>query len=289
MKQTVAHQVKLLELLSKRLMKKNLLGETRSVQKGAGLEFNQLRDYQMGDDVRAIDWNSSARMNKLLVKEFTDEQYKNIIIALDCSASLWYGSSSTLKSEIAAQLASLISYAALLHKDAVGLMLFSDSVHRYIPPSRGKKHIYFLLDLIFSAQRHEGQTNLNALFDYLLAAGKKNSMVILISDCIDDRDYEHSLKMIDRCYDFMVMRTLDPLEKELPNLGLLPLKDPETGQEVLIDTRSKKMHKELKERCRAQNTLFAQHRIDLLDVSFGHPPVEQLLTFFKQRALGRRL
>ena len=151
----VSEKIKHITLFTKRLMRVNLLGHSRSLVKGSGLEFDQLRDYQIGDDVRAIDWNSSARMNKLLVKQFNDERHRTLIVALDISASSFYGSHDVLKQTILSQIAALIGYAGFLGKDEVGLILFSDRVECYIPLRKGKAHIQLILEKIFSLQKKE--------------------------------------------------------------------------------------------------------------------------------------
>lgn len=283
----VAHKIKQIEIHTKRLMKVNLLGQTRSRVKGSGLEFDQLRDYEIGDDVRAIDWNSSARNNKLLIKQFNDERQRTIIIALDISHSCFYGSDSYLKEDILAQCAAIMSYAAMMQKDEVGLILFNDKVNLYIPPAKGKAHVQLILDKIFSAQAQPGHTNLAVTLEFLASLRKKNALVFLISDFISV-DFEPKLSIAARMYDLMAIRIIDNLEKQFPISGLLRMYDNETQDMHIIDLRSKKkndVNGYLTDRIEEQNKLFKKYRVDLLDVSFHQEPIDQLITFFKTRAL----
>lgn len=283
----VAHKIKQIEFHTKRLMQVNLLGQARSRVKGSGLEFDQLRDYEMGDDVRAIDWNSSARNNKLLIKQFNDERQRTIIIALDISHSCFYGSDTQLKEDILAQFAAIISYAAMVNKDEVGLLLFNQKVHLYIPPAKGRAHVQLILEKIFSAEPQSGQTNFDVALEYLASLRKKNAMVFLISDFIT-QDFEKKLAIAARMYDIVAIRMLDEFEKQFPVSGLIRVHDNETNQTHILDVRNKKnnnlttiLHQRLEE----QNKILSRYRIDLLEVSNNGQPIDQLISFFKTRAL----
>lgn len=278
----VSEKIKHIELLTKRLMHVNLLGHARSVVKGSGLEFDQLRDYQIGDDVRALDWNSSARMNKLLVKQFNDERHRTVIIALDVSASCFYGSDATLKHDILAQIAAIISYAGYLGKDEVGLVLFSDVIECYIPPRKGRAHIQLILEKIFSTQKKETTTNLNSVLDHILQLRKKNAMVFLISDFIAD-GFEKKLSICAQVCDVIAIRMLDMYEHALPPVGLLTVQDSETKQMQVIDSRSQDSTDVLKERIVTQTKLFNTHRVKVLDIVGREHLLDHLIHFFKIR------
>ena len=283
----VAHKIKQIEFHTKRLMQVNLLGQARSRVKGSGLEFDQLRDYQMGDDVRAIDWNSSARNNKLLIKQFNDERQRTVIIALDISHSCFYGSDVQLKEDLLAQFAAIISYAAMVNKDEVGLLLFNQKVHLYIPPAKGRAHVQLILEKIFSAEPQSGETNLEVALDYLASLRKKNAMVFLISDFITCT-FEPKLAIAARMYDIVAISMLDELEKRFPVSGLIRVHDNETNKTHLLDMRSKKnndLNALLHARLEDQQKIFNRYRIDLLEVSNNGQPIDQLISFFKTRAL----
>ena len=279
---SVSEKIKHIELLTKRLMHINLLGNARSVVKGSGLDFDQLRDYQMGDDVRSLDWNSSARMNKLLVKQFNDERHRTLIIALDISASCFYGSQTALKKDVLAQIAAIISYAGYIAKDEVGIVFFSDTVEEYIPPRKGRAHIQRILEKIFSMQKKETTTNLTAALDHIIALRKKNAMVFLISDFITDT-VEQKLSLCAHVSDVVAIRVLDTYEHGLPSLGLITVRDSETQQMHVIDSRSGDLADILKERLVRQTKFFTSNRVAVLDINGHEQVVEQLIHFFKIR------
>lgn len=283
----VAHKIKQIEMHTKRLMQVNLLGSARSRVKGTGLDFDQLRDYHLGDDVRAIDWKSSARNNKLLIKQFNDEKQRRIIIALDISQSCFYGSDNHLKEDILSECAALISYAAMMHKDEIGLLLFSDTVKMYIRPAKGKSHAQLILEKIFSAQATSGQTNLGAMLDYIAGLRKKNAFVFIMSDFIST-DFEHKLMVAARIYDIIAIRMIDEFEKNLPVTGLMRMYDGETQQMHILDLRARKgntFNDYLAHRLDEQHTLFKKCRVDLLDIHCQSSPLDQLVSFFNIRAL----
>lgn len=283
----VAHKIKQIEIHTKRLMQVNLLGQSRSRIKGSGLDFEQLRDYHMGDDVRAIDWNSSARNNKLLIKQFNDERQRTIIIALDISQSCFYGSDAFFKEDLLAECAALISYAAMMQKDEIGLILFSDTVHLYIRPAKGKSHAQLILEKIFSVHAQAGETNISVTLDYLLALRKKNAFVFLISDFISS-DFDQKLPLAARLYDLIAIRCIDNFEKNLPSAGFLRMVDSETQQMHTLDVRKKRsgaLNDHLHERIESQNNLFKKCRVDLLDVQANNAAIDQLISFFKTRAI----
>lgn len=280
----VAQNIKQIELYTKRLMHLNLLGHSRSLVKGSGLEFDQLRDYQMGDDVRAIDWNSSARMNKLLIKQFTDERHRTIIIALDLSASVFYGSDNQLKHDVLAHIAGIISFVGQLGKDEVGLVLFAYQVEEYIPPAKGKKHVHGILEKIFSAHKKQTQTNVRAALDYIAQLRKKNAMVFVISDFIDEQ-FEQSLAVLARLCDVIAVRAVDSFEYRLPFGALLTVQDTETKTFHIIDTRSAKndLNQYLRHRLQEQKVMFGNYGVGLLDIQPQTPIIEALIHFFKLR------
>lgn len=288
MMKQVGTKIAQVELHTKRLMRANLFGHARSKVKGGSLEFDQLRDYQMGDDVRALDWNSSARMNKLLVKQFHDERHRTIIVALDVSESLFYGSEH-LKYDVLAQISAIIGYAAFLGKDEVGLLLFSDHVETYIPTRKGRAHVQIILEKIFATQpvatqQRSAQTRVSVALDYIAQLRKKNAMVFLVSDFIDDT-FEKSLSALAPVCDIIAVRLLDAFEHNFPVAGLISVRDIETGSEHIIDTRKSgvRFGNMLQERINEQAKIFARNRVDLLDIKNNAQLVDQLIHFFRLR------
>ncbi len=277
----VQQQIRQIQLYSKRLIHANLFGHSRSSQKGSSLEFDQLRDYQQGDDVRAIDWNSSARMNKLLLKQFYDERQRTILIALDISASAFYGSDTTLKVTIARQIAALLAYAAFLAKDEVGLFLFSDTKEWYIPPRKGRAQVSAVLEKIFSFEPRRAQTNFKTILEQLASLRKKNAMLFVISDFIDE-NFESSLSNVAYQYDTIAIKIIDAAETALPFSGFITVQDPETAKEYILKA-SAALETILNARIDAQNKEFARHRIDCLHVTMRQPLIDQLIHFFHAR------
>lgn len=275
-----SQKIKEIQLYTKRLMRINLLGHARSLVKGSGLDFDQLRDYQMGDDVRSLDWNSSARMNKLLVKQFNDERFRTIYIALDVSASTWYGSDAVLKQTILSQIAALISYAGFLGKDEVGLLVFSDTIETYIPARKGKAHIQAILERVFSAKIANAKTSLTVALDHIIKLRKKNAMVFLISDFIDN-GFEQKLSTCAQMCDVIAVRMLDNLERDFSIKGLITVKDSESGKLHVLKGASAssflKMHAEY------QKKILLKHQVEVLDIRPHAPLLEQLIHFFKIR------
>lgn len=277
-----------IQLYAKKLATIRFFGNSRSHVKGSGLEFDQLQDYQIGDDVRAIDWNSSARMNKLLIKNFYDEKQHTLIIALDISNSLAYGSNRFLKQEVAATVAALIAYAGQITKDQVGLILFSDTVDLYIPPLKGRAHAQIIIEKIFSIPYKKAQTNISALLEFTASLRKKNAMLFILSDFIDVH-FEQKLSLVSGAYDTIAIRVLDDYEHTFRVNALITMRDMETDQEHIIDLRTKKKNAEfLQARIAAQNTLFLKHGVDLLSIHAKQEVVDQLVQFFKTRSLYSR-
>jgi len=267
-------------------MQSQLTGDYLSAFKGTGLDFDQLRDYEMGDDVRFIDWNSSAKANKLVVKQFIEERDRTIILAIDVSASTNFASTEELRNETIAHLATALTFIANINKDKVGVMFFSDHVEKWIPPSRGKTHYHTILQALFTIKVQKKKTSINQALHFLLSLKKRNAILFMLSDWIDDfEDYSKLLKIARFKYDFIGVRLLDEREEKLPAFGLLPIYDPETGETITIDTRSKK--KEINEFLQSyrheQKKNFEKHKIELLDLEVGKPFINPLIKFFHKR------
>lgn len=278
----VPQQIRAIQLYTKRLMQANLFGHSRSTKKGDGLEFDQIREYQLGDDVRSIDWNSSARMNKLLVKQFYDDRQRSLIIALDISASCFFGSDSHLKITRARQAAALLSYAAFLSKDQVGLFLFTDTQEWYIPPRAGRAHIQEVLEKIFLFEPVQKQTCLSAVLEKITQLRRKNMMFFIISDFID-RDFEKQLSSVAMRYDTIAVSVADQREHLFQIPGLITVQDSETGQEYIIKT-GQDLSQVLQKRIQDQQQLFMKNRIDVLTLNAQKPIIDQLIHFFQLRA-----
>lgn len=279
-------KIKKLKVYTKRIMQSNLCGDYLSAFKGSGLEFDQLRDYQHGDDVRFIDWNSSAKMHKIMIKRYIQERDRTVIVVLDISGSGNYGSGEELRTETAVQLAATLSFIAHLNKDKIGILMFTDQVEQWISPSRGNAHISSILETLHTHKPQHQGTSIEAALRFLVGLKKRNAVVFFISDWIDDMERYTSLLRVAGCqYDFIGVRLQDPCEIHMPDIGLLDVLDPETQNIVTVDTRGEqnKANKFLAYYYQQQKYLFNKNRIDLLNIPLGTPIMFSLVQFFTQR------
>jgi uncharacterized protein (DUF58 family) len=288
--QATRKRIKKLEILTKRIMKSALAGDYLSAFKGSGLEFHQIREYQVGDDVRSIDWNSSAKMNKIMVKQFVEERERTVILAIDISGSTAYSSQRLLCSETIADIAGTLAFVTRYGKDNVGALFFSDVVEHWIAPRKGNVHFGKLIEQIFSIKPSSPSTSLTAALKFLIQLKKKNAVVFLLSDFIDQsEEYQRLLKVVACQYDLIALRVLDHCEMQLPDIGLLEVVDSETGTHAILDTRGRKrtdhhnLNYFLGERAYQQRKIFEKYSIDLLDLDANTPFINPLIKFFQQR------
>ncbi len=217
-------------------------GQYESAFKGQGLEFTEVREYQPGDDVRAIDWNVSARFGHPYIKVFHEERELTVMLLLDLSGSQSFGTKQKFKRELLAEVAGMLAFLAIRTNDKVGAILFSSKVEKYIPPKKGAAHVWTLIKEIFTYEPSDLGTDIKGALDYLNRVLKRHAIVFLISDCMD-KDFERPFGIASRKHDLTVIRTSDPSELSLPNVGLVYLHDPETDQVALFNTRSKALRK----------------------------------------------
>jgi uncharacterized protein (DUF58 family) len=283
----VRNKIKKIKIQTTRIMQSNLSGDYLSAFKGTGLEFDQLREYQMGDDVRFIDWNSSAKMNKIMIKQFIEERDRTVILAIDLSASAEFSSQKELRKDIITQISGALALIADHSKDKIGALFFTDRVEKWIPPSRGSLHVGKILETIFSLQPIGKKTDLTTALRFLVSLKKRNAVVFMLSDWIDNQgSYEKLLKVASCEYDFVGIRLLDTCEKMFPDIGLLDIYDSETGTHVTIDSRKlakSTLQPFLHARMIEQKRLFDTYKIDLLDLTIGQAWVNPLIHFFHLR------
>ncbi len=283
----VAKKIREIEIVTRRLFNGSLIGDQRSAIKGSGFEFDQIREYQIGDDVRTIDWKSSARMDTLLVKEYIQERDRVVIIVVDVSASTLFSSGDILKSLIMAELASVLALVADYSRDAVSLLLFSDDIELSIPPGRGIQHVRMIMEKLFTFQSCKQKTNIAVVFDRLLAHARSDSLVLLVSDFIDDSiNNSKKLSVVAQKYDLIAIRCLDRNERALPAVGFVSVQDSETGQEAVLDLRFSGAYKAslfLQNHAQEQAQLFKKNGVELLDIAIEKPFIGELVRFFKQR------
>jgi uncharacterized protein (DUF58 family) len=284
-------KIRKIEIVTERLVRDRMAGQYHSVFKGAGIAFSEVRQYMPGDDIRLIDWNVSARMNDAYVKLFVEEREMTVLLLVDMSASGRFGSTHQEKRELAAEIAAVLAFSAIKNNDRVGLIIFTDQVERFVPPKKGKKHVLRVISEILSYQPKSRGTDLAVGLDFMGHVAHHRSVAFLVSDFLSPQEgYEHALRIASRKHDLIPVVVSDPLEKDLPKVGLVDLYDPETGELVVFDSSGPEA-RAFAESARAQETkreaLFRRLSIDPIEVSADRPYLPDLTTFFEARA--RRL
>jgi uncharacterized protein (DUF58 family) len=282
----VIRQIRRLQLKARRAVEDLLGGEYHSVFKGTGIAFEDVREYQPGDDIRTIDWNVTARMGHPFIKRFVEERELTVVLVVDCSASQQFGTRFQQKREVAAELAAVIAFSAISNNDKVGLLQLTDRVEKFVPPGKGIRHVLRLIrDILFFQPQRRG-TCLREALDYLNRVLHRRTIVFLLSDFLD-RDFEQSLKRTGRRHDLIAVRISDPREEELPAVGLLELEDAETGERVLLDTGSRAVRtayaEAAQQRREALRQLTRSGGIDLVEVATDGTHLDALIRFFKLR------
>lgn len=288
--ENVYNKVKGIQIFTKRLMKSSLLGDYLSAFKGSGLEFDQLREYLLGDDIRFIDWNCSAKMNKIMVKQLVEERDRTVILAIDLSSSSLFSSQEDLRKDMIAQVAASLAFVASENKDRVGVLFFTDKVEKWIAPANGRAHFGKIIESLYSIKPEKNETSIKEALRFLVGLKKRNAIIFMLSDFIDDvGNYSNFLKIVSCEYDFIGIRFIDECEKNLPSIGFLDICDIESGKKLTIDTNLKKnnsdlfLNKLLQDRLFEQRRTFEKYRIDFLDLIVGKSFVNSMINFFKQR------
>ena len=261
-------------------------GQYESAFKGQGIEFSEVREYQLGDDIRNIDWNVSARFGHPFVKIFHEERELTVILILDLSGSNLFGSRVKFKRDLLAEVAGMLSFLAIRTNDKVGAILFSSDVEKYIPPKKGAPHVWRLIKEILTFEPKDLRTSIGSAFDYLNQVVKRHSIVFLLSDCMD-RGFDRALRLTAKKHDLTVIRLTDPAEEELPDAGFMTLRDPESGEVVIINSSDRR----IREKWRYERTtqrenlrdLILRSGADLVELSTNGPVIEPLTRLFDQR------
>jgi uncharacterized protein (DUF58 family) len=283
----VIRRVRRLEIRTRRLVEESLAGSYHSVFRGRGMEFAEVREYVPGDDVRTIDWNVSARMGHPFVKKFTEERELSVMLLVDASGSGKFGTDRTTKLALAAEISALLAFSAIRNNDRVGLLLFTDRVERFLPPRKGREHGLRVLRELVTPNVVGRGTRIGLALEYLQRVVRKRAVVFLVSD-FQDEGYERVLRGIGRKHDVVAISVADPREAMLPDVGLLHVEDPETGEVGLIDSGSAAVRRAYADaERRARETRRATLRragIELLELSTGEPYEAPLVRFFHERA-----
>jgi len=279
-------KIRRIEITTRNLVSELFSGEYHSLFKGQGLEFSEVREYQVGDSFRQIDWNVSARMGFPYIKKFEETRELNVLFLVDASASTLFGTRSMLKSEYITEVTAVLSFSALSNNDKVGLLLFTDEVEKYIPPRKGRKTALRILRDILYFQPQHTRTNIRQAVEYLYRLTSKRSIVFVISDFADE-GWESALGILARKHDVVGMRIVDPAEMELPDAGLLYVRDPETNETLAVDSGSPAVRRRYAELAAAREQALAKTfqrlRMDMITLRTDQSYTKELLQFFKLR------
>ena len=279
-------KVRKIEIKTRRLSDNIFGGEYQSTFKGRGMTFSEVRQYQYGDDVRAIDWNVTARYNEPFIKVFEEERELTMMLVVDVSGSESFGTKTQFKREILTEIAATLAFSALQNNDKVGLVLFSDNVELFIPPKKGKSHILRIIRELLEFQPKSSKTDIATTFEYLSGVLKKKAIVFVLSDFMDE-GYEKTLRIVAKKHDLTGIRVFDPIEVVLPNLGIVPMQDAETKIVRWINTFSKSTRKiyadAYREKVKKYEELFSKNGAGHLSCSVEESYVKKLLGYFKTR------
>ena len=280
-------KVKHIEIRTSRLVNAAMGGEYHSVFKGQGMEFDEVRAYQYGDDMRSIDWNVSARQGHLYVKRYVEERELTVMLMVDLSGSKDFGTVRRMKNELAAEVAALLAFSAIQNNDRVGALIFTDVVEMYIPPKKGRKHVLRVVRELLAYEPLHRKTSIETAVKYLNNVLTKKSVVFLISDFFD-QGYEKSLRVANQRHDLVALPIRDPRETDLPNVGIIQMLDPESGETFWVDTSLRQVRdryrKMATDSIEARNRIFRRNRIEFVDISTHQPYDVPLVKFFRERA-----
>ena len=281
-------KVRKIEIKTRGLSQNIFAGEYHSAFKGRGMTFSEVRAYQYGDDIRDIDWNVTARQNKPYVKVYEEERELTVMLLIDVSGSGGFGACGELKKEKMAEIAATLAFSSIQNNDKVGVVFFSDKVEKFIPPKKGKKHILLIIREIINFQPENKGTNIDVALQFMTNAIKKRCSAFLISDFIDDHDYFKSMSIANRKHDLASIQVYDRRDAEMPNVGLVRVRDMETGFDRWLDTSSSSVRKAYAkswyERQQKLNSITARSGVDLASVTTDEDFVKALLGLFRRRS-----
>ncbi|MDR3049667.1 MAG: DUF58 domain-containing protein [Elusimicrobiota bacterium] len=287
-KEILKKQIKRLEIRSNKLVNEVFAGQYQSVFRGQGIEFAEVREYQIGDDFRNIDRNVSARYGKPYIKLFSEERELTVIFLIDISSSQYFGSSDRLKSEISAEVAAILAFSALKNNDRAGMLSFTDRVEKIIPPKKGKNNILRIINEILSANPTGTKTSISTALKALNEIWRRRAVIFLISD-FQDGGYEKDLAITARKHDLVCIKIDDDREKEIPSVGLIEMLDPESDELILIDSAhaAADFKKESAEFDENTERTFKRIKADYMNLNTRQSYVQPLIKFFKEREMRR--
>ncbi|MBN2030341.1 DUF58 domain-containing protein [bacterium] len=283
----ILKKVKRIEITTRGMVNDVFSGEYHSVFKGRGMEFSEVREYQIGDDIRTIDWNVTARYGHPYVKVFEEERELTVMLLVDASSSGEFGTFERMKGEIAVEICALLAFSAIKNNDKVGLIIFTDKVEKFVPPRKGKTHVLRVIRELLYFEPEDKQTDIDAALEYLSRVIRRRSTAFLVSDFLS-KDYGQALRIANKKHDIVAIHIVDPRELELPNVGYIELEDAETDEQVLLDTSDRELRKLFAQKTLnamlQRDKLFKSMNVDSIVIRTDESYFEPLIRFFRMRA-----
>ena len=281
-------KVRKIEIKTRGLSHNIFAGQYHSAFKGRGMSFSEVREYQYGDDVRDIDWNVTARFNKPYIKVFEEERELTVMLLVDLSESLDFGTVNRTKRDMVTEIAATIAFAAIQNNDKIGVIFFTDRIEKFIPPQKGRKHILYIIRELINFEPASRKTNIRVPLEFLTNAIKKRCTAFMISDFISNDDYRNAMTIANRKHDVVAIQVYDRRLASMPSIGLVKFRDAETGEEMYVDTSSKKVQEEQRrwwnEQCSKLDEVLKKSRVDSVSISTDQDYVKALLALFSRRS-----
>lgn len=280
-------KVRKIEIKTRGLSRNIFAGQYHSAFKGRGMAFSEVREYQFGDDVRDIDWNVTARFHRPYVKVFEEERELTVMLVIDVSGSLDFGTTQRTKQELSTEIAAVLAFSAIQNNDKIGVIFFSDRIEKYIPPKKGRKHILHIIHEMLNFQPVSRKTDINGAIEYLTRMMKRKCIAFVISDFYTRKNFLKEIQIANSKHDIVAIQLYDPRAKTLPDIGLMKVQDAETGHEMFIDTSSKKLRQAHTQywlqRMDELNHTFNQSKVDWVSIATNEDYVKALMLLFMQR------
>ena len=282
----ILKKVRRIQVTTSRMVTDVFAGQYHSVFKGRGMEFDEVREYQPGDDIRTIDWNVTARTGWLHVKKYVEERELTVLIVFDASGSFDFGTRLRLKRELAAEVGAVLAFAAIRNNDKVGLLIFTDEIETFVPPRKGSKHVLRIIREILHFEPRGKGTDISKALEYAMRVIKRHSVMFCISD-FRDSGYEPAVTVANRKHDVVAVTVVDPKEIEMPAIGLVEVEDGETGERTVLDFRGRRGSEAFREAAveaaEARRAIFGRAKVDQIDLRTDEDYVEPLIRFFQER------
>lgn len=283
----ILKKVRRIEIKTRGLSQNIFAGQYHSAFKGHGMAFSEVREYQYGDDVRDIDWNVTARFSRPYIKVFEEERELTVMLLIDVSGSLSFGTRSHTKNDIATEIAATLAFSAIENNDKIGVIFFSDRIEKYIPPKKGRKHILYIIREMLDFHTDDKRTDISVPIEFLSRVIKRHSTVFMISDFYSNKDFDKALQIATSKHDIVAMQLYDIIDRQLPNIGMMKICDSETGHETLIDTSSKRVRTTYERywnnREQKLNETFAKSKVDWISIATTDDYVKKLMKLFAKR------